>query len=925
MRRFYGVVRRIKKGIASVLAASLVLGVPGGEAWNAAAQVHRAPAAASGAAGLGQAGAGVAAIGPISASLSDARAPFALGLGETAFSAALTTIGIEARSLGSASASPLETRVATRTPGLTASAAAPLRSLGLAPPAAAAPHGETRPAQGGRPHSSPAAALRGIEAMAPRTSDAPSSALELLEHPERVALSPARLASIPDSDLRSVAQALIEPVLGLRSAGPPAADASRLAAGVPYGLVGMRRSVKPVDPGDTPHESARAPLPVPPSADAAPASTASRLLGAAASPLRILEDSDRNREYWKFVGGQALLALGVAFHSTALPSFVTPSKGDSGRTGMSRSVDFGSQAIASFGTGPMIDRSPLRRMLVLPTLARSVILMMVPVLFFNMSTIGGILPLLSFFVAFQIMMFAQGFFSAMTQNASNVALNRILAEDMDNYNRAYAVYHTITYLVGVVGPILAGIFITWATAATGIALAGNALAFGVTGALVAAVAALYGAYLHIPRDQLVEAQRALAKELASGPARDKRIRGVRSIQIRGVPRLLVEVDGPRAAVGVPAEFQGYRVRKVPRRSRFGELLRGIRLLRKDRFMKLTILFSALELIAGDALEFVALPRLIEDVLGLGGSALPGAASIPLLGGILGGMPGSNLAFGLMLAAQSLGLGLSSLPFMFKHERSSQELEARLYAFRGRLAKAEPLGEALVDVGVEAVHDAVYDQLDEYREALGKDPSFERGADEFQRAILTRTRDEFNKYVFFGRRPQADIERLFRETGLEEGLQRWSEAHYATVMREVRTEARTRLNRMERQARFTSILYGVGALAMWGVFFSGNVWISVAWMFAASVLQGAATIVWPSLVTRLMQERHRNDQGKMYSAQAMFNAICAIIGVLALSGMMVLMATHTVLIIMAAVMTGVAVLHFIEPFVVLPVDRGKLKK
>ncbi len=540
-------------------------------------------------------------------------------------------------------------------------------------------------------------------------------------------------------------------------------------------------------------------VPAVPPADRGPAGPAGMLaritsrLGGLASFFRVLPDAERNREYWKFVIGQALSATGVAFHYTALPTLVAQTKEDSWKLGANRAVNWGSQAAANLSTGPMLDRTSVRRVLSLTLLARSALLFLIPVLFFNGAL--GFLPFLA-------ITFAMGFLQSMTISAGSVAQLRIMAGNEAEYNRANAVYNLVTNVVGVVAPLLAGSFIGLMDARFGL-LAGNALAYAVYGGL-ALVVALAWALLRTSNEPVMESRKRLAVELASEVSGRTRARAVYVERDGAKPGLLVEVDGdPTVATGLPREFEGFAVRAIPKRHPLREFAEGMRLIWSHRFLRLAMLFPTLYLIAADSLVFTALPRYIRDIADL---TVPGfLAGVPFLGAALSALSTKAGAMGLYLAASSLGVGLSALVLLRRSKSRAEDTKGRL-------------------------------------------------------------------------------------------------------------------THLERQGVWSSILHGVGALAYWGVFFSAGLWGSVGSMFLVMLLQGPAWIVWASLSQKALQESFPEHMGKMYSAMFFYQLACSILGVLFFGWLMQAVATTTALWIVGLVMTGAAILDFIEPYVALPVNR-----
>ncbi len=133
----------------------------------------------------------------------------------------------------------------------------------------------------------------------------------------------------------------------------------------------------------------------------------------------MLPDEDRNREFWKFTWGQALLTLGASFHYVALPKLAAGDKKDAGVAG-NRAAGSAAQAASSLLTGPLVDRNSTQKVLVWTYVGRSLLMMAVPLLFFH-----GYLT----FGAFLFLICAAGFLQSTSINAGSVAFNRILGDD----------------------------------------------------------------------------------------------------------------------------------------------------------------------------------------------------------------------------------------------------------------------------------------------------------------------------------------------------------------------------------------------------------------------------------------------------------------------------------------------------------------
>lgn len=336
--------------------------------------------------------------------------------------------------------------------------------------------------------------------------------------------------------------------------------------------------------------------------------------------FRVLSDKDRNREFWKFTLGQSFLLIGGNFHYTALPKLA----GDS--IYKNRIGNWAAQGAASLTTGPLIDRHSVKRILVWTLLARTLMMLAVPILFFNGFLGAGMLL---------VALAAAGFMQSVGMTAGSVAFNRILGEDQGEYNRANSVYNLVTNVIGVAAPLLAGGFIALMDAKFGL-LSGNALAYGVYALTLLGTAVFFALRLKIPRDDLLQARAELAKKLKG------QVKGVSTQRAEEgqSETLVIEVSGG-VPEGLPAEFKGFSVKVMPARRVLKELVEGFSLIARNRFLRLYLAFGTLSIMAGDVLIFGMMSRLLEDGL------QAGAAS-----------------FGVLLSAASAGLGLSAIAMMF---------------------------------------------------------------------------------------------------------------------------------------------------------------------------------------------------------------------------------------------------------------------
>ncbi|MBI5624226.1 MAG: hypothetical protein HY924_10635 [Elusimicrobia bacterium] len=384
--------------------------------------------------------------------------------------------------------------------------------------------------------------------------------------------------------------------------------------------------------------------------------------------LRVLPDRERNRQFWKFLLTQSLVLMGLSFHNTAMPNLAAPQAGQAANMGYARAAGWASQAAANATTGPMIDNMPVQQTLVWVHLARTAALFLVPVLFFQ-----GLLP----FGALLGVLFAAGFLESMSYSAEQVAQLRILAGDEKYFNRANAVAGLVHHVVGVVAPLLAGTFIGVMDGLLG-PLAGSALSYGVYGVLALAGAMLFKRWLDLPREGVAKARARLRDFLHNARDRYPTVRRAYSAAGESGAVLVIEVSGdPAELKGLPAEFDGYQVKLVSRKTvkdAFAGFAQGFRILWKDRFLRrVCLLFPAVYLFAVDSVLYTALPRVISEALDVSAGAAF-FSGIPVLGPMVAALATKAGAFGLFLAAQSLGLGLATLWMMARQGRVGRKAQ-----------------------------------------------------------------------------------------------------------------------------------------------------------------------------------------------------------------------------------------------------------
>lgn len=604
------------------------------------------------------------------------------------------------------------------------------------------------------------------------------------------------------------------------------------------------------------------------------------------SSLRVLPDEDRNRQFWIYTAGQALIMLGVNFHYTALPKLVAPTKADAANLGYNRAINWGAQAGAALATGPLIDRTSTQKVIIWTNVGRSIVMLLVPVLFFQ-----GFLG----FGVFAGLIAVAGFLQMAGMTAGSVAFNRILADDVAHYNRANAISTIVMNVVGVVGPLLAGAFIAVVSAHFGL-LSGNALSYAVYGVLLLASAVGYGLYLKLPRDEMMSARRELSEVLARDGVGGAIFRGVTGGQVEGRKTIFVEVDGDPMQAVVPGEYGGFPVKAVERRRVFNEIIQGFKTIFSDRFLRLYMLSTTLSVMSGDALIFAALPRFLEDILHAG--------------------PGS---FGLFLAAASLGSGVGSGLMAFARDPEQVALAPSARVFRSELAARDgSLDGERLDAAAAALRGALPAVLARYKKEWAKGGAAVSG-DKFGSDLVVEGARAVG--VALGR-TEPEAAALLEATSASGDLRAWASLRGAKLLAGANKDAATGMNHLERQGKWTSWLHGLSWLVYAALFFSGNLHLAAAMLLVSALLGAPAVVAWTSLTTKVVSGSYNESQGKIYSAMFFYQLIFAIAGVMFYGWLMALLPTMTVLWIAGGVMVLCALLDFFSPALIFPINRKR---
>jgi Zn-dependent protease with chaperone function/MFS family permease len=604
--------------------------------------------------------------------------------------------------------------------------------------------------------------------------------------------------------------------------------------------------------------------------------------------VHVLPDPDRNRAFWNFTLGQALVTVGFNFNYTALPGLLASNKADTDKLTENRAINWGAQAASSLLTGPLVDRQPAKRVIVWAYIGRGVLMSLVPVLFLT-GHFG--------FAAFSLVIGMAGFLQATTGNAASVAFNRILGDDESYYNRANAVMTIVTDAVGVVAPLLAGAFLAFIGAHFAMPLLGNAMAFGVYAVTLLMAGVGYGFFLKIPRDETTNLRRGLQKQLKDADLGGAKVKGVTAGAVDGKPGLLVEVAGadPASVKGLPAEYEGYPVKAVAARNPVRELIEGFRIAFADRFLRLYLITTTVAISSGDALTFAALTRYLNDVLHAGAGA-----------------------FGVLLAASSLGLAVSSVVLSLLKNPMQSALAPAAVEFRKSLAQADPtLDAAHLDHAAAALRGSLSTVLEGYVEDWRKDAARERTTAALAEDVLAEAARAVAGALKID--PAQAAARL-EASGASRDVRLWAARRGEKLLASTRKDAETGMDSLQRQGRWSAYLQGVSWLVYAGMFFAGSLHMAVGLMLLSSALAGAESIIWSSLSTRVIAGNYPQDQGKVYSAMSFYWLACSVVGVLGFGWLLTILPTATALLVTAGVLAACAVFSVLQGWRSFPLAR-----
>jgi MFS family permease len=192
---------------------------------------------------------------------------------------------------------------------------------------------------------------------------------------------------------------------------------------------------------------------------------------------------------------------------------------------------------------------------------------------------------------------------------------------------------------------------------------------------------------------------------------------------------------------------------------------------------------------------------------------------------------------------------------------------------------------------------------------------------FQQELLEEAAARINAKVFVGGKSREEMIALFQESGLGAKLWDWAGRRFDKVFKDARKHAKTGLNSMERQGRWSSWLNGAGWLLYWGVFFLPTLHLSLAAIVVASMLQAPAMAIWSGLVQHVLGTKYPESMGKIYSAINFYTLVFGILGPIIFTPLVKALSIGGVLAVTAASLTVVAFLDFLQPRKSFPLEKG----
>jgi hypothetical protein len=364
---------------------------------------------------------------------------------------------------------------------------------------------------------------------------------------------------------------------------------------------------------------------------AAPASEAKGGFG------RVFQDPERNKSFWRYVLGNIIYTFGIEMYMVGLPYLVSSftknslRENNDARAGnaealqalvrenrsLVRIAHWGAQAF-SYVSIPLFTKNSDGSLKWLPRSfwIRSAVLGGIVGLFFasGVLSISGALYTLAGFIA------VQSFFQGLSVTMESIGLNRMLGDksvtDKERV-RANAILTFVYSAVAIIGPAIAG----------QISMVGDFM--GKTGVGSAVIYGLYALAAGIAG--LIYATVRIFNKKDSDPA--------------------LQAAGAQEKTGLKGVLK-----------ELGTSLKdGVRMIFKDRFLRIYTIGTLLVSLFSDPLIFNVLPEYVEKLIAANPETIGAALQIPVLGWFLKGMTSTPMGFfSLLMVFSSIGSILGSL-------------------------------------------------------------------------------------------------------------------------------------------------------------------------------------------------------------------------------------------------------------------------
>jgi hypothetical protein len=162
--------------------------------------------------------------------------------------------------------------------------------------------------------------------------------------------------------------------------------------------------------------------------------------------------------------------------------------------------------------------------------------------------------------------------------------------------------------------------------------------------------------------------------------------------------------------------------------------------------------------------------------------------------------------------------------------------------------------------------------------------------------------------------------LLEASGAARDVRLWAARKGAGYVESARRDAKSGMDSLQRQGKWSNLLHAASWVAYAGVFFAHMLWPSIALMFLSAVLATPANVIWSSLTTRVVAGSFPNDQGKVYSAMTFYMLAASVVGVLGLGWLMAAVPTATGLLVAGGILLACMVFDVIQTYAVFPLKK-----